>query len=111
MNNLSFSLLENEEKTLIGILYNYVSFGTTLEVFGETKIENFNRVRILRTVFEKLLRKYSLIDKLSPEDFLMIGLVHLVDKKYLKMWLKNDKNKHLKLRAEYFIARSKTTKR
>lgn len=103
MNNLTLS--ENEEKTLIGILYNHISFGTTLEVFGEIKITTFNRVETLRIVFEKLLRKYSLIDKLSPEDFLMLGIVNLIDKRHFRAWIKNNDNKHLKLRAEYFISK------
>ena len=95
-------LNESEEKTLVGILYNHVSFGTTLQVFGETGAENA-RIETLRGTLEKLLVKYDLIDKLSPENLLMLGIANRVPKETLTEFAANENNKHLQLRARYFL--------
>ncbi len=96
------NLSENEEKALVGLLYNHVSFGTTLQVFGEASVENA-RIETLRAILEKLLVKYELIDKLSPENLLMLGIANRVPKADLEIFAANDANKHLQLRAQYFL--------
>lgn len=95
-------LSENEEKALIGLLYNHVSFGTTLQVFGETGADN-HRIRTLRDILEKLLVKYSLIEVLSPDVLLLMGIVSRIPHEELQRYAKNDANKHLQLRAKYFL--------
>lgn len=93
---------EVEEKALVGILYNHVSFGTTLQVFGEAAEENA-RIDTLRSALENLLEKYDLLTALSPENFLMLGMTNRVPKDALESFAKNDANKHLQLRAQYFL--------
>lgn len=95
-------LNENEEKALVGLLYNHVSFGTTLQVFGETTSDNA-RINTLRNVFEKLLVKYDLIDTLSPENILMLGIASRVPRTTLEEFAANENNKHLQLRAQFFL--------
>lgn len=97
------TLTETEEKSTVGLLYNHVSFGTTLEVFGETTAAGVARVETLRQTLEKLLVKYNLADKLAPENSLMLGMYRRVAKEQLDAWSKNDSNKHLQLRAQYFL--------
>ena len=63
-------LTEGEEKSLVGVLYNHVSFGTTMQEFGEAKEDN-GRINTLRDVLEKLLTKYNLIDSLAPDVLLL----------------------------------------
>ena len=92
------NLNESEEKALVGLLYNHVSFGTTLQVFNETTADN-TRIETMRGALEKLLVKYALLDKLSPENLLMLGIANHVPK---------ENNKHLQLRAQYFL-RKKTS--
>jgi len=95
-------LTEAEEKALVGMLYNHVSFGTTLQVFGEAAESNA-RVATLRGTMEKLLVKYNLADTLAPENLLMLGMANRIQKKQLEEWSANDANKHLQLRAQYFL--------
>lgn len=94
-------LSETEEKNLIGLLYNHVSFGTTQQVFGEVSEDNA-RIETARTTLEKLLLKYKLIDSLSPENLLMLGMTQYLDKTVLENFSKNESNKHLQLRAQFF---------
>lgn len=96
------TLTEGEEKALVGVLYNHVSFGTTLQVFGEAEPENA-RIDTLRVALEKLLIKYGLKEKLSPENLLMLGIAHRVAKADLEAFAANNANKHLQLRARYFL--------
>lgn len=93
---------ESEEKALIGILYNHVSFGTTLQVFGETADDNA-RIETLRAALEKLLIKYDLIDALSPENLLMLGIAQRISRTELESFAAQNTNKHLQLRAQYFL--------
>lgn len=99
---MNADLNENEEKALVGLLYNHVSFGTTLQVFGEAPEDN-GRINTLRTALEKLLTKYDLLDKLSPENLLMLGIANRVPKETLEEFAANENNKHLQLRARYFL--------
>jgi hypothetical protein len=96
------TLTETEEKALVGLLYNHVSFGTTLQVFGESDADN-TRIETFRGALEKLLMKYGLADSLAPENHLMLGLVRLLKKEDLESWAAQDANKHLQLRAQYFL--------
>ena len=96
------TLTEAEEKALVGLLYNHVSFGTTLQVFGEAGEDN-GRINTLRAALEKLLVKYNLIDSLAPENHLMLGIVSKLSPEQLQAWAAQDRNKHLELRAKYFL--------
>jgi hypothetical protein len=96
------TLTEGEEKALVGLLYNHVSFGTTLQVFNEAGEDN-GRINTLRDALEKLLTKYNLTDSLAPENLLMLGLNKKIEKAQLEAWAANDANKHLQLRAQYFL--------
>ncbi len=96
------TLNEGEEKALVGVLYNHVSFGTTMQVFGEAGDDN-GRINTLRGTLEKLLVKYNLIDSLAPDVLLLMGLAHRIPPEQLEAWAANDKNKHLQLRAQYFL--------
>jgi hypothetical protein len=95
-------LTDTEEKALVGILYNHVSFGTTLQVFGEAGEDNA-RINTLRTAFEKLLTKYGLLNTLSPENLVMVGIIKTVPKDTLAQFAADENNKHLQLRARYFL--------
>lgn len=98
----SQSLNETEEKALVGLLYNHVSFGTTLQVFGEVD-EDIGRINTLRSILEKLLFKYQLMDSLAPDVLLLMGIVSQVPKEKLENWANDESNKHLQLRAQYFL--------
>ncbi|MDO8562011.1 MAG: hypothetical protein Q7S05_04275 [bacterium] len=100
------ALAEVEEKALVGLLYNHVSFGTTLQVFGEARDENA-RINTLRATLEKLLTKYELLGKLSPENLLMLGITNRVPREKLEEFAANENNKHLQLRAHYFLNKRK----
>lgn len=102
---MEYTLSESEEKALIGVLYNHVSFGTTLQVFGEAPEDNA-RIDILRGALEKLLVKYNLIDSLSPDVLLLMGIVARIPKKQLEQWATDESNKHLQLRAKFFLSLS-----
>lgn len=95
-------LSETEEKALVGLLYNHVSFGTTLQIFGEAEEDNA-RINTLRSTLEKLLMKYELIDPLPPDVLLLMGLASRISKEQLSSWAADDKNKHLQLRARFFL--------
>jgi hypothetical protein len=96
------TLSEAEEKALVGVLYNHVSFGTTMQVFGEAGEDN-GRINSLRGILEKLLVKYNLIDNLAPDVLLLMGITSRIPKEKLDTWAADDKNKHLQLRAQYFL--------
>lgn len=102
---MEHTLTEKEEKALIGVLYNHVSFGTTLQVFGET-LEDNARIGTLRGILEKLLVKYNLIDSLSPDVLLLMGIVARIPEKQLEQWAADESNKHLQLRAKFFLSKS-----
>ena len=102
---MEHTLTEAEEKALVGVLYNHVSFGTTMQVFGEAGDDN-GRINTLRGVLEKLLVKYNLIDSLAPDVLLLMGLASRVSREQLDLWAANDTNKHLQLRAQYFLKNS-----
>jgi hypothetical protein len=99
---MDHNLTEAEEKALVGVLYNHVSFGTTMQVFGEAEEEN-GRINTLRGVLEKLLTKYNLIDALAPDVLLLMGIVSKVPKERLEAWASDESNKHLQLRAQHFL--------
>ena len=93
-----------EEKALVGVLYNHVSFGTTMQVFGEVGGDN-GRINTLRAILEKLLIKYSLIDSLALDVLLLMGITSRIPKEKLGEWAADETNKHLQLRAKYFLKR------
>ena len=95
-------LNETEEKALVGMLYNHVRFGTTMQVFGEAAESNA-RIGTLRGAMEKLLVKYGLANALAPENLLMLGMPHRISREQIETWAANDNNKHLQLRAQYFL--------
>ena len=99
---MDMNLTETEEKALVGLLYNHVSFGTTLQVFNETP-QDSARIETMRGALEKLLVTYELIDKLSPENLVMLGIASRVPKAALEEFAENENNKHLQLRAQYFL--------
>ena len=99
----NFNLAPDEEKALVGILYNHLVFGTTMEVFKELSPEGIKRLDLLRAALGKLLKKYSLDSKLAPEAFLLLGMVEFLDKSLLGKWAENEDNKHLQNRAKYFL--------
>lgn len=101
MENLN--LLADEEKALVGILYNHLVFGTTMEVFKELSPEGIKRLDILRAALSKLLKKYSLADKLPSEAFLLLGMFEFLEKQLLEKWTADENNKHLQNRAKYFL--------
>lgn len=96
------NLTESEEKALVGLLYNHLSFVTTLKVFDELAATGEARADVLRQIFVKLLKKYDLIKSLSEEDFLLLGLAEFLSKKELRRFAAG-RNMHLKKRADYFL--------
>jgi len=99
----NFNLTEEEEKSLVGILYNHLSFATTLEAFNEITANGLKRTQTLRNVLEKLLQKYGLSDKLDEQTCLILGLTNFIKKETLEAWSGSEENKHLQLRAKYFL--------
>ncbi len=99
----NYNLLEDEEKALIGILYNNLSFSTTMEVFGELTKEGVKRLNLLRNILVKLLKKYNLSDKLTEETYLLLGVTDFIRNDSLKKWTKDEDNKHIQIRAKYFL--------
>ncbi len=97
---------EEEEKSLVGLLYNHISFGTTMEVFGELDKKGLSRLVNMRNIFRKLIFKYQLISQISNQDFLLIGLVDLIGDDELAIFSKSNNN-HLKNRALYFLKNKK----
>lgn len=100
---MEHTLTEAEEKSLVGVLYNHVSFGTTLQVFGESP-EDTARINTLRGILEKLLVKYNLIDSLPPDVLLLMGIVAHIPREQLEQWATDETNKHLQLRAKFFLS-------
>ena len=98
-------LTDEEEKALVGILYNNIVFGTTMEIFGELTDEGVARIDILRSAFSKLLKKYQLDNKLSQETFVVLGLKEFIETKVLSKFIADDGNKHMQNRAKYFLAK------
>jgi hypothetical protein len=96
-------LTDAEEKMLVGLLYNHLSFGTTLEVFGELSPDGIKRLTDLRNIFGKLLKKYSLADKIDQQTYLLLGMTDFLKKERLKSWSRQKDNKHLEIRAKYFL--------
>jgi hypothetical protein len=102
---MELMLSQKEEKALVGLLYNHLTFGTTLQVFGEAGAEN-DRINTLRGIFEKLLLKYDILQTLSPDELLLLGLVNHIPKEKLDMWAADENvNKHLQKRARYFLGK------
>ena len=97
------NLTKDEEKALIGLLYNHITLGTTLEVFGELNQNGVQRIDVLRSALTTLLKKYDLARKLTKETYLLLGMKDFVDTETLKQLSENEDNKHLQLRAQYFI--------
>ncbi len=96
-------LTEEEEKMLVGLLYNQLTFGTTMEVFGELTQDGIKRLNNIRNIFSKLIRKFSLVENLDEQTFLILGLPSFIDKSILEKFIADDKNKHLQIRAKYFL--------
>lgn len=96
---------EDEEKALVGILYNHLSFSTTLEVFNELTPAGIKRIDGLRGIMAKLLKKYDLSDKLTEENYLLLGITDFIKRESLEEWAANEDNKHLQLRAKYFLGK------
>src|SRR4030042_1846340 len=61
------NLEEQEEKALVGILYNHISFGTTLEILGELKEEGIQRLDLLRSIFGKFPKVIKIGSRLVGE--------------------------------------------
>jgi hypothetical protein len=99
----NFNLTGDEEKALVGILYNHITFGTTMEVFGELTPEGVKRLNDLRKILEKFLNKYELSGKLNSEAYITLGMVNFIKNDLLEKWAKDDNNKHLQNRAKYFL--------
>ena len=100
-----FIFTEEEEKSLVGLLYNHLSLGTTMEVLGELQLEGIKRIDLLRGVFEKLIKKFNLADKLSQENYLLLGMKDFLQKSSLEKWAQDENNKHLQNRAKYFLSK------
>ncbi len=98
-----FALTNEEEKSLVGILYNHITFGTTMEVFGELTPSGVKRLNDLRKVLEKFLIKYELSSKLNSEAYLTLGMADFIEKNLMEKWAENGDNKHLQNRAKYFL--------
>lgn len=101
-------LTEAEEKAMIGILYNYLSFATTMEMFGELGEGGVTRIESLREALTKLLRKYHLAETLPPETFLLLGLTAFLKESDLLVWSEMENNKHMQNRAKFFLTKIKT---
>lgn len=99
----NFNLIEDEEKSLVGILYNHISFGTTQEIFNELDANGIKRIDSLRKILGKLLKKYNLSDNLTEETYLLLGMIDFIKKESLEKWAKDESNKHMQNRAKYFL--------
>jgi len=98
-----YILSEDEEKSLVGILYNHLSLGTTLEFLGELQEAGIKRMDLQRNILAKLLKKFNLVESLTNENYLLLGMINFCDKNYLSGCKNNEKNKHLQNRAKYFL--------
>ena len=47
--------------------------------------------------------KYALIDSLAPDVLLLMGLTAHVAREKLEAWAADESNKHLQLRAKYYL--------
>jgi len=103
MEDKTTMLTQGEEKTLIGLLYNHLSFGTTMEVFGELTSEGIKRLANMRNIFSKLIKKFDIVKDLDENTFLVLGLTEFINRVRLEEFAKNDGNKHLQNRAKYFL--------
>lgn len=97
------TLTEEEKKSLVGVLYNYLLFGTTLEVSGELNVAGIKRLDLVRNIFSKLVKDFSLSENIDAESYLVLGLPEFIAKSNLEKFSRNDKNKHLQNRAKYFL--------
>jgi hypothetical protein len=93
------ALSNDEERALVGVLYNNVNFGTTLEFNGELDDRGLKRIGVLRGILYKLLIKYDLLKTLSSENMLLLGFCEIMDKDVLEKFSQS-KNQHLKKRAD-----------
>jgi len=98
-----YILNEEEQKVLIGLLYNQITFGTTLEVFGELSLEGIKRLDSLRSIMKNLLKNFGLIEKLNEDAYLVLGMPELIEKTTLEKWASDENNKHLQNRAKFFL--------
>lgn len=101
MENNNFNFTEAEEKSLVGLLYNHISFGTTMEMFNELGEGGLTRLNNLRNIFRKLISKYNLTSQFSGQDFLLLGLAEFIKDEDLK-YFKESGNNHLKNRVLFF---------
>ncbi len=101
MENNSFALTESEEKSFVGILYNHITYSTTMEVFGELSLEGIQRIDVLRSAFVKLIKKYALTETVPEDAYLLLGIKEFVSGEALVRWVTGS-NAHLKKRADYF---------
>lgn len=101
------NLTNDEEKSLVGILYNHIIFATTMDAFNELTADGIIRLNNLRNVLKKLLKKYDLSDKLNGEAYLALGIADFIDQDLLLKWAGDNNNKHLQSRAKYLLAKQK----
>lgn len=102
----NYNLTNDEEKSLVGILYNHIIFATTMEVFSELTADGVKRLDNLRSVLRKLLKKYDLADKLNGEAYLTLGMADFIDENLLLKWAGDENNKHLQNRAKYLLSKN-----
>ncbi|MDP3729775.1 MAG: hypothetical protein Q8R26_03475 [bacterium] len=102
MRSLGFNLHADEEKALVGILYNHITYTSTLEVFGGLTPDGIKRLETLRTILAKLLKKYELVATLTEDAYLLLGLTEFISKSFLETCA-TGANMHLKKRAEFFL--------
>jgi hypothetical protein len=98
-------LSADEEKAMVGILYNHLVFATTMEMFGELGDGGVTRIENLRALLSKLFRKYDLAVALPRETFLLLGLTDFLKMEDLTEWSKLEGNKHMQNRAKFFITK------
>ncbi|MDP3784907.1 MAG: hypothetical protein Q8R12_02420 [bacterium] len=102
MESQDFKLAEDEEKALVGILYNHITYTSTLEVFGGLTPDGIKRLEILRGILAKLIKKYGLSQTLTEDAYLLLGLNEFISRETLEK-LAQGQNMHLKKRAEFFL--------
>ncbi|OHA24591.1 MAG: hypothetical protein A3H57_01270 [Candidatus Taylorbacteria bacterium RIFCSPLOWO2_02_FULL_43_11] len=98
------NLTENEEKALVGLIFNSISFGTTEEIFGELNEHGIERLNLLRSIMAKFIRKFSLEKQLDEQTLLLLGMDEFLTDDILKSFSAGNNN-HLKKRADYFLNR------
>ncbi len=102
MNTQDLNLTADEEKTLVGILYNHITYASTLEVFGGLTADGIKRLETLRNILAKLIKKYGLAQTLTEDAYLLLGLNEFISRETLEK-LAQGQNMHLKKRAEFFL--------